>query len=275
MEQKDNDNWISYRYLLFSDVWREIEVMANFIDEKYFKVVDNDIIFTGPYMEAYLPSYFFSKGLAQEVGDSIKTIGIFNVKTFNDKECKNPNPLRMVNIPIEIMTYPTSYEPVQMDLHHTGEPEIFVLMKYYENDVFCPRAVPKTVKAFENFLEILTYGKIPASVSYDDIFDIWAKNREVANVNFDVADNIYELVISEIYRSRKNPFERFGAVLGKDPNHSPYDYRAASPREITKLNSSFTGLIFENIDEMLSASVIRSKKGTPENISPMEKIMKY
>ena len=259
--------------LSLSFIWGD--QFMNFIDEKYFKVDGDNIVFIGPYMEAYIPNYFFTKGLAQEIGDAIKTMGIFNIKTFNDADKKSANPIRMLNVPIELMTYPTSYEPVQLDLHGTGESDIYVLMKYYSGDIFIPRAIPKNLKAFENFLDILTLGKIPHSVSYEDIFDIWENNRVLANVNFDVSDTIYEIVISEIYRSRKNPSEKFGSVLAKNPKHSPFDYLTASPRQITKLNSTFTGMIFENIDEMLSASVTRSKKGTPENESPMEKIMKY
>lgn len=247
----------------------------NFIDEKYFKVDGDNIIFTGPYMEAYIPEYYLKKGITQEIGDAIKTIGVFSVITYNDPEGKQPNPIRMLNVPIEIMTYPTSYEPVVIDLNNTGEKEIFILMKYYTNDVFCPRAVPKSLKAFEDFLAIITGGKIPSSVSYDDIFDIWEKNRNYGDADFNVSDSIYELIISEIYRSKKNPTDRFGMIMGKDPKHSPYDYRTASPREITKLNSTFTGMIFENVDEMISASVVRAKRGTEENISPMEKVMKY
>lgn len=246
-----------------------------FVDEKYFKAVDDNILFVGPYMEAYIPSFYFTGGKAQEVGDNIKTLGLFNIRTFEDAEGKKPNPLRLFNVPAQLMTYPTSYDAANLDLHNNGENEIYVVLKYYQNDIFCPRAIPKSIHAFESFLAVLTAGKIPASVSYDDVFDIWMKNMDVADQSYDVSDTMYELVISEIYRSRQNPVDRFGSVLGKNPKHSPLDYKTASPRDITKINSNFTGITFENVDEMLTASVNRTQTGKAENVSPMEKIIKY
>ena len=69
--------------------------------------------------------------------------------------------------------------------------------------------------------------------------------------------------------------ETFGSVLGKDPKHSPYDYITASPREITKLESTFTGISFENMDEVLTSAVVGGKENRDENISPMEEILSY
>ena len=46
-------------------------------------------------------------------------------------------------------------------------------------------------------------------------------------------------------------------------------------RQITKINSTFTGITFENMNEMLIAGINRTNRGTSENISPMEEVMKY
>lgn len=244
-----------------------------FIDEKYFKEDGDNILFVGPYMEAYIPASYFTKKQAEEVGDAIKTLGLFNIRTFNDANGKDPNPIRLFNVPIQLMTYPTSYETKSIKLNNTED--VFVILKYYTNDIFCPNTVPKSLDAFEKFLAVLIGGKIPQNVSYDDVLDIWMKNNTVADISFDIPDTIFELVISEIYRSKKDPTKKFGYVLGNDPSHSPYDYITASPRAITKYNSNFTGIAFENMDEMLTAGVNRTSTGKSENISPMEEIIKY
>lgn len=247
----------------------------NFIDEKYFKIQDDNIIFTGPYMEAFIPSFYFLNGLAQELGESIKTFGLFSVITYNDTEGKKPNPIRTFNVPTEIITYPTKFETRKFDLVKKGEEEVFIVLKYYNNDIFCPAAVPKSLDTFKKFLTILTQGKIPGNTSYNDILNIWMANQELAGISFDISNTVYELVISEIYRDRKNNVNRFGSVLGADPKHSPYDYKTVSPRELTKINSTFTGITFENMNEMLIAGINRTNRGTAENISPMEEVMKY
>lgn len=246
-----------------------------FIDESFFKEETDYIRFTGPYMEAYLSSFLFEKGLAKEIGENIETFGIFNIITYNDIEGKSPNPIRLFNVPATIMTYPSIIETKMIDLHKTGEAEPFVVLKYYQNDLFCPTFVAKNSLYFKNFLEILVGGKIPTSTPYDAIFDMWKKNMDISGLDYDVSDSVYETVISEIYRCKSKPEMRFGMIMGSDPNHSPYDYRTANPRTIAKLNSTFTGVTFENMDEMLLSGVNNSTSNRKENVSPMEKVFKY
>ena len=246
-----------------------------FIDEKYFAYQDDNIIFTGPYMQVYLPSFYFEKKLASELGDAISTLGLFNFKTFNDPEGKNANPIRLFNVPTIITTFPSKKSVVELDLYNSGEKEVFVLLEYFANDIMCPKSVPKDIKAFGAFLAVMIGGKIPKSISYDDIFDVWEKNQELGAINLTVSDTVKEFVISKIYRNKKNKLETFGSVLGKDPKHSPYDYITASPREITKLESTFTGISFENMDEVLTSAVVGGKENRDENISPMEEILSY
>ena len=97
----------------------------------------------------------------------------------------------------------------------------------------------------------------------------------LGDINLGVSDTVQEAFIAKIYRNKENRLETFGAVLGKDPKHSPYDYITASPREITKLESTFTGISFENIDEVLTSAVVGGKENREENISPMEEILTY
>ena len=246
-----------------------------FVDEKYFKYEDNNIIFTGPYMQAYIPGFYFRKNLAFELGDDISTLGLFNFKTFNDPEGKDGNEIRLFNIPTTIVTCPSKQSVVELDLYNTGEKEPYVLLEYFNGDVFCPRNVPKDIKAFKAFLSVLIGGKIPKSVSYDDIMGVWEKNLTLGDIKLNVSDTVQEAVIAKIYRNKQNKLETFGAVLGRDPKHSPYDYTTASPREITKLESTFTGISFENMDEVLTSAVVGGKENRDENISPMEEILSY
>lgn len=247
----------------------------SFIDTKYFKQEDGYIVFTGPYMEAYIPSFYFTKGLALEVGETIKVFGLFTIKTFNDADGKNENPMRTVNIPTSFITYPSSFEVKQMDLIGSGEPEIYTILKYYNGDVFAPTKIPKDLGEFKKFLLVLTGGKVPSSTSYHDIINIWQENHKASGIGFDTSDTIQELIVAEIYRNKKNPVERFGKLLGTDPNYSPYDYATANVRQITKINSNFTGVTFEDVDTMLVAGVNRTNSNGSENVSPMEQIMKY
>lgn len=246
-----------------------------FIDSKYFKRIDDNIVFVGPYMEVYIPGAYFDKGLAEEVGDNYKIFGLANIITFNDPEGKSPNPMRLLNLPVKIMTYPSGYEVRKMDMKGSEGPEAVVVLKYYTNDILCNAYMAKVTHTFKDFLAILQGGKVPPFTPYDEVFNIWKKNMDIAGIKFDLADSTYEIVIAEIYRSKSNPTKKFSKVLAKDPNHDMTDYVTYSPRQLTKSNSTFTGVTFEDMDSMLTAAVNRSVQNKPEQISPMEEIIKY
>ena len=132
-----------------------------FIDTKYFKNDGENIVFTGPYMEVYVPGFYFKKELAEQVGDNFKIFGLVNIVTFNDTEGKSANPMRLLNAPIKFMTYPSSYELRKMHMKGSDGPEPVVVLKYNCNDILCPSLMPKTSLTFRDFLALLTGGKIP------------------------------------------------------------------------------------------------------------------
>lgn len=241
-----------------------------------------EIYFTGEYMEAYIPESYFNlsdskkgPGIAEVIGDHFATLGIFNIRTFNDVDGKQPNKLQTVNLPVQIVTYPSGgFERKTLDLIGKGAEKYFVL-KYYNGDTFCSKQVPQSVQAFKSFLNLLMVGKLPKTFSYDDIITIWEQNFVMNGVKFDIPDVIKELIVSEIYRDPSAPEHKFGYLIGKNPTMSRYDYITATTKDITKYNSSFAAVTFENMDEALVSAANTTRTERKEQTSPMEKILKY
>ena len=247
-----------------------------FPENKMFKRDGDNIIFIGQYMELYVPYYYFKNDkLAEQVGDNFNIFGLVSMRTFNDPDGKSPNQIRLLNIPVKIMTYPAGYEVRKMDLHSSEGPEAVPVLKYYSNDILCGAYLPKVTTTFKDFLALLIGGKVPPFTPYPEVMDILKKNMEIAGINFDLSDTTYEIVVAEIYRSKSNPSKKFSYVMGKDPKHSNIDYVTFSPRELTKSNSTFTGVIFEDMDQMLTSGINRTVQNKPETVSPMEEIIKY
>lgn len=246
-----------------------------YVDEKYFKEDGDYIKFIGPYMEMYVPSYYKEKELYTEYGEECQVFGLLIIQTFNDVDRKSPNPKRVLNIPVLFTSSPSDKEEATLDLVGDGNKDKYTVLKYYANDILCPLNVTQEIKSFKSFLQVMLQGKIPTILPYDIIRDIMAKNMDLNGMGFDVPESIYELIIAEIYRDKKDPTKRFGMVYGKNPKMSPFDYKTASSRTITKLNSNFSSVIFENMDEMLVSSINRTVAGKPENPSPIEEVMKY
>ena len=232
-------------------------------------------IFTGKYMEIYISQYYFDKGASELIGDHFKTLGILNCRTFNDIEGKKPNRLRVLNLPVEIVTFPSGgYEVRKLDLTGKGEQEYYVL-KYYNGDVVFPTQVAASVPTFTACMNIILSGKLPDSIPYNAVLEVWANSFDMNNVNFDVPDLVKEMIIAQVYRDPKNFGSTFGSVVGKDPHHSMYDYKTATQRELTASNSAFNGLVFEDWDAMVRAGIIGTKENKKENVSPMEEELKY
>jgi hypothetical protein len=234
----------------------------------------NEIIFQGKYMEMYIPQFYFDKNVAQSIGDHFKTLGILNFRTFTDIDGKGPSKLRTFTISTIIYTYPSGgYTEETLDLVGKGKEKYYVL-KFYNGDKLCDSEQIASLDNFRAFLDILLGGKLPGTIPYDVVIDLFNNNFALNGIDFPVPDNVKEIIISKIYRYKKDPSVAFGVVYGKNPNISPYDYITMNPRAITRMDSTYAGLTFEDFDGSVISGLLTTKQKRKEVASPMEPVMK-
>jgi hypothetical protein len=239
-----------------------------------FKKDGNKIIFTGKYIEVYINEYYFEKEVAEQIGDHFKVLGVVNFRTFSDVDGKHPMKLRTLNIPTMMITYPSGgYEIKNLDLVGNGEERYYVL-KYYNTDELCASEIAANPANFKSFFEILLAGKLPNTIPYNGLMDIWNKNFRLNNINFDIPDSVKEIIIFKIYRWKKNPAIPFGKALADNPKLSQYDYVTMGPRDITRMDSAYAGFTFEDFDTSVIAGINTTKAGKKEVYSPIEPILK-
>lgn len=238
------------------------------------KTSGEDYVFTGNYMEAYIPEFYFEGSLAENYGSSIKVFGLFTIRTF-DKNGK-PLALETFNVPTMIHMYPSEVETsdLQLDTDEDYEVERYRVAKFFEGDVITHVNIPQDSSNVELFLKVLTGGKVPKTIPYGKILEVWQKNLEINGVRLGVTSTVLEVIISEIYRDKKKPEQTFAKVIGKNPKMSQLAYRTANIREICARNSTFAALTFEDIDQMITSSLNINKYGKKESQSPIEKIIK-
>ena len=246
-----------------------------FVDQKYFNDNGENIVFVGPYMEAYIPRYYFDKRIADSIGEHFTVLGVFSFITFNKVEGTHPNHIRTMNLPIMISTFPTTTAIKRIDLLGDGNEEEYVVFKYYKGDILCRNKTPQSKDIFKVFLDLLMAGKLPKTIAYPDVLNIWMKNFSMNGVSFDIPSTVYEIVISKIYRNKNKPEESFSKVIGKNPKTSPYDYSTASARDITAYSSRFAGIMFEDMDAQLTSAISSTRSNKKESVSPMEELLKY
>jgi hypothetical protein len=233
-----------------------------------------NIIFTGEYMEAYIPNFYFEGKLAEDYGQSIRVFGLFNVRVFSKGK---PMKLETFNVPTMIYMHPSEMEKrkdLQLIPGDDNDVETYMVAKFYTGNIIMPNSIPQDASNVELFLDVLTRGKVPKTIPYSQVLQVWQKNLALNGVKLGVTSTVLEIIISEIYRNKKKPEETFSKIIGKDPKTSEFAYRTANIREICARNSTFAALTFEDMDQMITSSLNINKYNKQESSSPIEKIIK-
>lgn len=229
-------------------------------------------VFTGEELHVYVPDEYFEKKLASDFGTSLFVFGLLNCQAF--KGGKPVGKLEIMNVPTMISMFPTIMEPETLTLRKGDEPERYQVAKFYNGDTFTHVNVAQDTDYVDTYIRILTGGKLPRTIPYDKILDTWQKNLDIQNVNLGVPSNVLEIIIREIYRDPKKPQQTFAMKLNKEQNVSPLDYRGAGIREIAALNSTFAGMTYEYMDQMINSGINNSAYQKSQSDSPIEKIIK-
>lgn len=240
----------------------------------YFRNDDEFIYLTAPYCEFYIPMEFFKStaGFAEDLGETIRVIGLFDVGFFENGELKE---MRTMKIPawLEVWNYENKTETVT--LPHSDEPTICRVFCFYQGQKVMTSSVVQDSANVLAYLKLICGGKLPHSIPYSVSPQIWRKNQEINGAYLGVPAVIEELILSVAYRNKLNKTQKFSSVAGKnDSTVGDYDYTMASIRQICQYTSTFTALWFEDFDSMVTSSLNRTRENKGEMESPLEKIIK-
>ena len=231
------------------------------------------IIFNGFYMECYVPAFYFDSKLGEEYGSDLRVFGIFNARTFNEKMV--PMKLETINFPSMITLFPFEIENRTVTLiQGDEEPTEYVVAKFNRGSRLMKSSIVQDSTNVELFINLITKGKIPKTVPYGQILNIWLRNLSANGVKLGVVSSVLEAIIAQFYRDAKKPTNRFSERIGRDPSTSEYAYSPANIRELCARNSTFAALTFEDMDAMLTSSININKLNKEEVESPLEKILK-
>lgn len=223
------------------------------------------------YMEIYVPmSYFEGSPVAFNEGASIRTIGLVYVRSFKNG---TPGDIKLFNLPVTVqfMVYETKQDTIKVNNR-----SIEVMTLQYMKDAYVlHQSVTKGREVAGSFLNLILGGKIPTSINYSQVIDLWWRNLEIAGISYKVPSKIFEMIIASIYRNPHNPKKRYGQYYGSHPNSDGYDYVTGNVQDVVKQLSTFSGMVFEDINTMISNGINNAIEGKEEPISPLEKIIHY
>jgi len=227
-------------------------------------------IYCNEYMEIYIPMEYFNNKIAINKGSMIETLGLVYVRSFKNGE---EGPLQLMNLPtvVHFMVYEFKQESIKIN----NDIIDVMTLEYLKDSYVLHQTIAKGRDVANAFLNMMLAGKLPTTLNYTKIIDIWWKNLEISGVSYKVPSKIFEMIIATIYRNSHNTKERYGQYYGKQTNPSGYDYTTGNVRDVVKDLSTFSGMVFEDIGTMISNGINNSIDNIDEPISPLEKIIHY
>lgn len=222
------------------------------------------------YCEIYVPESYFKDKFAINKGSSVETLGLLYIRFYNNG---TEGPIQLLNIPatINVMIYDFQHEEIKIH----GRTIKVMTLKYLKDSYLFHQSIQKGREVAETFLNYMLSGKLPDTLDYAKLIDIWWKNLEMAGMSFKVPSKVYELIISNIYRNPNNPKQRFGEFYGKQTSPNGYNYKTGNVRDVVEGLSTFSGMVFEDISRMITTGINNSIEGVEEPVSPIEKIIYY
>lgn len=227
-------------------------------------------IYCNDYIEIYIPMSYFDNNVAMNKGASIETLGLVYIRTFKDGV---EGDIQLLNIPTDVNFMVYEFRQESIKLHETI---IDVMTLQYLKDAYVMhQTVTKGRDVANKFLDMMLAGKLPRTFEYTKVLDIWWRNLEISGISYKVPSKIFEMIIATIYRNPHNMKQRYGQLYGKQTNPNGYDYKTDNVRGVVKDLSTFSGMVFEDIGNMISNGINNSIDGIEEPISPLEKIIHY
>ena len=156
----------------------------------------------------------------------------------------------------------------------TKEEECLAL-EYPKDSYIVHQTLPKGREVANRFLDSVLGGKLPHTLNYTQLLDIWWKNLEISGISYKVPSKIFEMILASIYRNPHNLKERYGQLYGRQTNPNGYDYVTENVRSVVKDLSTFSGMIFEDIGTMITNGINNAVTNVEEPESPLEKIIHY
>ena len=239
------------------------------------------IYINSPYAEMYIPEEIIDtptgdpkpSSISYEYGTGFVTFGICYMRFFKDpNQSRNEVPVRTLVYPNLIETHPSDSSK-GIALMINGKADKYRILKYEHGDVLMEATSRKSSQNCEAFMRLLSSGKIPNSLTYDEVYQAWMDNYAINGMTPNAPAVMLQAIIGEMYRDPSDPSRQFSKVIGSNPKVDPRSYQAMSMNAVSAYSSVMSALSFERMAEKLTSSINMTKSGVKQKKSTMEQII--
>ena len=230
--------------------------------------------FIGNKCEMFIPSYFFNKSnpdiaIAKELGDRVQTMGWFWF-LIDGRDWYE------LQLPLRFEFQFTEADKRKLKIRPNLPEDTYNVYTLKHGDAFVYDILHKKDldDLKKDFIgKIVEGAKLPPTTAYSDAFKIFLKAMQATETkNLGLSAVSLEIMLSEMFRNKRNMREPFRKVYN---GNNEYSYQMVRITKIPELNSTFTSLIGEDVNNQLVSSVLRHREGAKEKESPIEKIIKF
>jgi hypothetical protein len=194
----------------------------------------------------------FEMGIATIVNDTVETYGLFSLRSPDGKDkfkCRFPLmiPLNMIDVSKDISNGDT-------------------ILRYKKSDVIINRMSffkgPKPANAFLNLFLTAKFNITPT-----ELVRVFNGNIKLNGASTGVGSEVVELMVSELTRWSKDTSIPFRMKRGSVPEN---EFVILPIKEVARVSSVFSALSFEDVKKSVQASVLITRTGQDQTISPVE-----
>ena len=234
--------------------------------------VKDNCIYAKDYLEMYIPLIYFGnkndsekRKYAIDRGEIIEVFALVYVKGVD-------NVIQFMNVPTRLDIKQYDWDETEIEVH---EQKIQCRrLKFMKDAYICSDTVIQNFNLGEDWVNMLLDGKVPSTINYPKLINIWWNNCEITGIDLQCHTKIMELIICNLFRNKDNLKERYAKVYGNKSSPEGYDYKSGDVRSIVEQLSTFSGFIFEDIGRMITSGINNSLDNIEEKESPLEKVMK-
>jgi hypothetical protein len=220
-------------------------------------------------VEIYIPDEYMENSKAMETGTTFSILGFLPYSVIQDGKITFSGTLKFPQL-ISVNVTEKRSDQIRLSKFTDGLTPVTVLL-YQSGENIASKYTEANMMNAEIVFNMILGGNIPSTIPYLEVFDLLPNCFALNDLKVPIPSFIVEDLIATLYRSAKNPDNKFARDLGRDPNINPLSYIAMSTRDVTRHISTFAGVSNEVFGVSLLHGIKRSKEGKVEPVSAIEK----
>ena len=242
---------------------------------------DHYIFINSEYAEVYIPDDVMLKNnkeptsstVAYDVGEFVVCVGIFYIRFFeSDTQDRDSVPVRTLCYPNKIEMHPTSGTSKPVELTINGETDKYRIYKFYKGDILMEASSMKSYLNTEMITKMVMSGKMPKSLTYDDLYFSWLDCFRINGLSTGIPPALMQAIIAKMCRDPNDVTKQYRMIAGAK-KADPRGYQMLSMNQVSAYSSVMSSMAFERFAEKLTTSLNMTKEGTPQEPSPIEKLI--